>query len=169
MNTKKIGSFLKELRKEKNLTQEQLSEIFSVSNRSVSRWENGVNMPDFDLVIEIADFFGVTVEEILDGERKDTMDDKKITETMLKICDFEKEEYMKISKRLCILFTAAVLAFVIYGVIDIAGLSSMPVYEEIADVSLGFVFGMLLVGVLMTSKYGLKIKAFKKRLINRSK
>lgn len=43
MDQKKIGSFLKELRKEKELTQEQLSEILGVTNRSISRWENGVS------------------------------------------------------------------------------------------------------------------------------
>ena len=53
MNQKKIGALLRELRREKNLTQEQLAKILGVTNRSVSRWENGVNMPDFDLVIEI--------------------------------------------------------------------------------------------------------------------
>ncbi len=54
MDQKKIGAFLKKLRAEKQLTQEQLAEILGVTNRSISRWENGVNMPDFDLVIEIA-------------------------------------------------------------------------------------------------------------------
>lgn len=48
MNQKKIGEFLKELRKEKSMTLEQLAEVLGVTNRSISRWENGVNMPDFD-------------------------------------------------------------------------------------------------------------------------
>ena len=46
MDTKKIGAFLKQCRKEKNLTQEQLAEKFRVSARTVSRWETGTNMPD---------------------------------------------------------------------------------------------------------------------------
>lgn len=46
MNQQKIGMFMKSLRKEKGLTQEQLAEVFNVSNRTVSRWENGNNMPD---------------------------------------------------------------------------------------------------------------------------
>lgn len=44
-----IGEFLKELRKEKELTQQQFPEILNVSNRTVSRWENGNNMPDLDV------------------------------------------------------------------------------------------------------------------------
>lgn len=50
MDQKKIGGFLKELRKEKGVTQEQLAEQFSVSSRTVSRWENGNNMPDLDIL-----------------------------------------------------------------------------------------------------------------------
>ena len=46
MDMKKIGGFLKLLRKERGLTQEQAGEIFMVAGRTISRWENGVNMPD---------------------------------------------------------------------------------------------------------------------------
>ena len=51
MDQIKIGQFLKRLRTEKSLTQEKLAELIGVSNRSVSRWENGNTMPDFDLLI----------------------------------------------------------------------------------------------------------------------
>ncbi|MCI9292491.1 MAG: helix-turn-helix transcriptional regulator, partial [Erysipelotrichaceae bacterium] len=53
MKQEKIGKFLKELRKQKGLTQEQIAEKFNVSNRTISRWENGNNMPDLDILIEI--------------------------------------------------------------------------------------------------------------------
>ncbi len=70
MDQEKVGCFLKELRLEKGLTQEQLAEKFNISNRSVSRWENGRNMPDISLLVELADFYQVGVDELLDGERK---------------------------------------------------------------------------------------------------
>ena len=70
MEQEKIGQFLRTLRKEKNLTQEQLAEHFQVSGRTVSRWENGNHMPDISVLIEIADFYAVDIREILDGERK---------------------------------------------------------------------------------------------------
>ena len=57
MNQEKIGNFLKELRKQKGLTQEQLAEKCNVTNRTVSRWENGNNMPDLDLLIELSDYY----------------------------------------------------------------------------------------------------------------
>ena len=69
MNQIKIGNFIKELRKEQKLTQEALAEKFGVARRTVSRWETGSNMPDLDILIEMADFFNVDLREILDGER----------------------------------------------------------------------------------------------------
>ena len=59
MDQKKIGRFLKELRKEKVITQEQLAEKIKVSGRTVSRWETGSNMPDISLLAELADFYDV--------------------------------------------------------------------------------------------------------------
>ena len=55
MDLQKIGTFLKELRNGEGLTQEQLAEKLNVSRRTVSRWETGSNMPDLDLLIEMAD------------------------------------------------------------------------------------------------------------------
>ena len=70
MDPVKIGKFLQQLRKEKGLTQEQLSEQLSVTRRTVSRWETGSNMPDLDILIELSDFYEVDLREILSGERK---------------------------------------------------------------------------------------------------
>jgi len=168
MDQKKTGRFLKELRKEKGLTQEQFSEILGVSNRSISRWENGVNMPDFDLVIEIANYYEISIEELLDGERKAHMIDKKTQETLLKVADYNNNEKMAFSRRLNLLFILGVIAFIVYMLLDIRGLTSAGIYENIADFALGLVFGMLLIGVLYTSRYITKIKAFKQRLLGRT-
>ena len=60
MDQQKIGSFLKKLRKEKSLTQEQLAEQLNVSARTVSRWETGTNMPDISLLVVLTDFYGIS-------------------------------------------------------------------------------------------------------------
>ena len=65
MDQIKIGIFLKELRKEKKLTQEQLAEKLNVSGRTVSRWETGSNMPDIGMLVEMADFFDVSIPCLL--------------------------------------------------------------------------------------------------------
>ena len=91
MNQIKIGEFLKELRKERGLTQEQLAERFNVSRRSVSRWETGSNLPDVDILIEMADYYEVDLRELIDGERKsEKMNEEqkeKFTEILRTITD----------------------------------------------------------------------------------
>ena len=70
MDVVKFGLFLKELRKERGLTQEQLAEKLGVTNRTVSRWETGTNVPDLDVLIDISEFYQIDVKELLSGERK---------------------------------------------------------------------------------------------------
>lgn len=169
MNQQKVGQFLKKLRNEKAITQEQFAEVLGVSNRSISRWENGVTMPDFDLLIQIAKYFDVEIGEILDGERKTENMDKKTEETMLKVADYNNTEKMVFSKKLCYMFIAGFVAFVVYMIIDIRGLSEIKIYEDIASFMLGLVLGDLLLGILYSSRCIVKVKAVKKRLLNRDK
>lgn len=90
-----IGEFLKELRKEKELTQQQFAEILNVSNRTVSRWENGNNMPDLDVLIYISDYCEIDLRELLDGERKSEKMNKEFEETILKAVDYTNTEAEK--------------------------------------------------------------------------
>lgn len=100
MDQQKIGQFLRECRKEKGITQEQLAEMLGVTNRSVSRWENGSNLPDLDILIEM----------VLFTDRSDNF---------------------------------------------------------LGGMCLGITFGMMIVGVLMTSKYAAKIRTYKRKLLHR--
>ena len=67
---KKIGAFIQQLRKENKLTQEQLAEKLGVSNRSVSRWENGTTLPDISLMKCICEEFHISISELINGERQ---------------------------------------------------------------------------------------------------
>lgn len=88
MNQQKIGNFLKDLRKEKGITQEQAAEHFGVAGRTVSRWETGSNMPDLSMLVDIAMFYDVEVREILDGERKSENMNTELKETLEKVADY---------------------------------------------------------------------------------
>ena len=93
MNQQKTGEFLKSLRREKGLTQEQLAEQFFVSSRTVSRWETGSNLPDVATLIELADYYEVDIRELIDGERKSETMDKETKETLVKVARYaEKKE-----------------------------------------------------------------------------
>jgi len=96
MDQKKIGSFLRELRNEKNLSQEKLAEEFGVTSRSISRWENGNTMPDISIIIELADFYDVDIREIIHGERKSENMDKELKDTLVTVADYTNNENGKI-------------------------------------------------------------------------
>ena len=70
MNYQKIGSFIAEKRREKNLTQEQLAERLSVSNKTVSKWECGKCLPDYAVIEKLCEELDITLSELLDGEEK---------------------------------------------------------------------------------------------------
>lgn len=92
MDQIRIGEFLKELRKEKGLTQEQLAEQFNVSRRSVSRWETGSNLPDLSILVELAEFYDVDIKEIIDGARKSEMMNEEVKEVAFKMADYAVEQ-----------------------------------------------------------------------------
>ena len=92
MNQQKTGEFLKHLRKEIGLTQEQLAEHFCISSRTISRWETGSNMPDLDMLIELADFYNVDIREIIDGERKSEIMNNETKDTLKKVAQYAVEE-----------------------------------------------------------------------------
>lgn len=168
MDLKKIGQFLKLLRKEKEITQEQFAEIMGVSGRTVSRWETGANMPDLDILIQIADYYDVEIREILDGERKGEKMNKEMEDTVLKVADYSNHEKQKVTRRMCILFVCGVIAFTIYLVMEYLGVAdNKGIQEDIASLALGFAYGVMLAGTLYASGYLAKIKAFKMRMLKR--
>ena len=99
MDQKKIGSFLKELRKEKNVTQEEVAEKLNVSGRTVSRWETGSNMPDISLLIDLAEFYDVSIPEIINGERKSEKMKEEIKETAVSLSEYAEAINEKLRKR----------------------------------------------------------------------
>lgn len=113
----KIGNFLKELRKEKGITQAQLAETLNVSARTVSRWETGSNMPDISILVDIADYYDISIPEIINGERKSEImneEERKIAKTMSDYATTEKE---KIFKEMKIQSIMGVCALVLYWIL----------------------------------------------------
>ena len=70
MTNERIGSFIAQMRKQRGMTQEQLAERLGVSNRSVSRWENGKTLPDLSLMQVICEELDITISELLNGEKE---------------------------------------------------------------------------------------------------
>ena len=83
MDQIKIGKFIAALRKDKGLTQEQLGEKLGVTNKTISRWENGNYMPDVEMLSLLSKEFGVSINELISGERLWAEDFKKAADDNL--------------------------------------------------------------------------------------
>jgi transcriptional regulator with XRE-family HTH domain len=169
MDLVKIGSFLQALRREKGLTQEQLAEQMGVARRTVSRWETGSNMPDLDILIELSNLYAVDLREILNGERKSEQMNEEMKEAVLQVADYSNEEKTRMLRRMHWMFVAGLVGFVAFLAITALGLENTPPYEGIGSFGLGIAFGMVIIGVIFTSRNAAKIRAFKMRLLGRAK
>ena len=89
MDQLKIGKFIADCRKRKNLTQMQLAEKLGITDKAVSKWERGVAMPDTSIMLELCDILGISVNELLSGEKIDMENNNQKTEQLL--LDMAKE------------------------------------------------------------------------------
>jgi len=149
MNQQKTGEFLKHLRRDKGLTQEQLAELFRVSSRTVSRWETGSNMPDLSILIELADYYDVDIREIIDGERKSATMDKETKDTLKKVAEYSDGQKKALKKRMIDFLAAAALlvAFCIilhFNIIPAMGTS----HRNLMGFTLGFTLAALIINIL---------------------
>lgn len=139
----KIGGFLRELRKEKELTQEQLAEKFGVSSRSVSRWENGNTMPELGILVELADFYEVDIKEIIDGERKSESMKKEEKETLRKVADYAETEKKLVVRRKCMVTFVGTLMCVLFIIIGYFVFPQLPVDSLLRNDRLWLGMGIL--------------------------
>ena len=70
MNQENFGKFIKNIRIKNNLTQKEFAEKYNVTYQAVSKWENGINMPDITLIKKISEDFNVSLDELFDGQYK---------------------------------------------------------------------------------------------------
>ena len=165
MNQQKIGEFLKKLRKERNLTQEQLAEHFNVSSRTVSRWETGNNLPDLGLLMDLAAFYNIEIQEMIDGERKSENMVNEPKENILKAAEYAANEDRKhISKRIKVMllgFIVVETAVLLFGE-ESKGYLYGIVPEYICNI---LVYSFILVLFLIMGEYMLYTrKIFRKQI-----
>ncbi len=122
MDQKMIGQFIKELRKEKHITQEELAEKLNVSNRTVSRWETGTNMPDISILVELSEILDVSIPEIINAERKSEKmngESKELAQSMSDYATTEKEGLVKEIRRFSIIGTVLVFIYIFFDATQI--------------------------------------------------
>ena len=129
MDLVKIGKFIAELRKEYKLTQEQLGEKIGVTNKTVSRWENGNYLPPVDILLAISQLFNVSINEILCGKRLSEENYKEAAETNLihtlesssfslkEKIDFYKSKWLKDHIAILVLVGVCIIGVMLAGIL----------------------------------------------------
>ena len=82
MNLIKIGKFIADCRKEKNITQQELADKMYITDRAVSKWERGLSLPDADKMLDLCNILDINVNELLNGEKINMKDYNKKTEEL---------------------------------------------------------------------------------------
>ena len=114
MNQEKIGKFLSQVRKEKNMTQKELADKLNVTDRAVGHWENGRRLPDYSIIKDLCSNLGITINELFAGEYlKEEEKEKHFDKNILEIFKFDKKEKKKY-KIIISLFIIILVIFSIY-------------------------------------------------------
>ncbi len=124
MNQTEIGTFIAKCRKEQKLTQAQLAEKLNITDRAVSKWETGKSMPDSSIMLELCGILGITVNELLSGEKFETEHaenyEKKAEENLITLKKTDENNTSK-NRMIAILFTVTLfLGVVVCLTCDIA-------------------------------------------------
>ena len=164
----KIGSFLQELRKSKGLTQSDIAEHFGINSKTVSKWECGNSLPEIPIIKGLAEYYEVTVDEILNGCRKEEKDEVKEDRF-----DYFEYKRRKLDLWMMLSFITLLLGFLLLFVIGYA--NGNPSTACFTSIGIYFVsFSLFIVGIYLlgdvnknlTSKQMTKIKD--RRYINYS-
>ena len=124
MQQDKIGKFILQLRKEKNMTQQELADKLGVTDRAISKWENGRGMPDVSLMKPLCHELGITINDLLSGERVEENDEQaKFEETILTTIDYKDRKIKKNNRLLKIAFGIAgafILSLIAMFAVDVS-------------------------------------------------
>lgn len=158
MNQEKIGKFILECRKEKKLTQTELAEKLGVTDKSVSNWENGRNMPDLSLFKPLCEILDISINDLISGEKisKDKYQEK-LEENIITTIDYTNKKVLVKNNIIGIILIA-------FGVImAITAMSIFP--SESSWGSIYSLFGALvsMLGIIVLIK---KLKITKKIIIS---
>jgi len=139
MNQEKIGQFITELRKEKNMTQIELANKLGVTDRAISKWENGRGLPDLSLLQPLCKELNITINELLSGEKIKTEDyQEKLEENILNTIDYTNNKIKKSNKKLKIIFSSILLIITIFISLFLIDVNRMNNQEEVFFSTWGF-------------------------------
>lgn len=145
MEQVKIGKFIQEMRKAQSLTQRELAEKLNISDKTVSKWETGNGLPEVGLMLPLCEVLGISVNELLSGERLDEKQYfKKAEENIMDLLKEKAEAKKKIVLSLCIMLMAMISAVTL---VVIAGYLDMQIWLRVLLIGIAVVIIAIAVGV----------------------
>jgi len=109
----KVGQFIAECRKKKDLTQAQLAEKLNITDRAISKWENGKAMPDSALMLDLCDILGITVNELLCGEVSDQEQrNEHLDELVFQMAKNEERYHKRLRHSACVIVATSLVALI---------------------------------------------------------
>lgn len=153
MTQTEIGRFIAQCRKEKKLTQSQLAEKLNITDRAVSKWETGKCMPDSSIMLELCKILGITVNELLSGEKIDTENFEKKADENLIALERKAETGMAGKGMASILFSAALLLGIVVCLICDIAISRKLTWSLIPVSSIAFAWAIFFPAIIL-GKWG---------------
>lgn len=154
MNQEAIGKFIKECRNNVNLTQSELAEKLNITDRAVSKWERGINLPDAQVMIELCNILKITVNELLSGRKLDMKEYKNISDENIIKLKQENEDNIKktfIGEIILIITATIYLSMSVY-------LNSIDINETLKvlllTTSIILFIATLIYGIIIETKVG---------------
>ena len=158
MDQIKIGRFIAECRKKENLTQMQLAEKLGITDKAISKWERGVAMPDTSIMLELCDILGISVNELLNGEKINMENNDQKNEQLL--LDMAKELEKKdktIWNAMWAIMTVSIVGLFV-GLAAVAFFMPEGIWQLVAILALCVVF---LIPCFYASKLEVSVGAYK--------
>lgn len=136
MDQVKIGKFIAECRKKQNLTQMQLAEKLNITDRAISKWENGKAMPDSSIMLKLCELLKISVNELLSGDIIEMKDyNEKMNENLIEMVKQKEEADKKLLKLEWVIGYISSISFLI--LIFIASFIEMQVWIRILLIAFG--------------------------------
>jgi len=144
MDQIKIGSFIAETRKQKNMTQRQLADALAISDKTVSKWERGLGLPEVSLMLPLCETLGITVNDLLSGQTvTDTDYKKKAEENMMDLMKENQEN----KQRFALSMVCGVITIIaVCSLVVIASYIEMPVYARFLVILFAFATAVIGIG-----------------------
>ena len=138
MDQIKIGKFIQEKRKSKNLTQMDLAEKLNITDRAISKWECGKSLPDASIMLELCEILGISVNELLTGEELEMKDYDKQAE--LNLLELKRQKEASDKRLLNMEIVTGVIGTIFFvSAILLAALLDLPAWLRIVIIAISFV------------------------------